>query len=146
MPKKYIGNLIHLIQAVINDPDNQNDIDDKFVACSSKKQLDELCGIFEKHKFQYTCTAMQQVLGIGIHYVKYDSKVANSGRLVFDHSRYIIDAYDDICTQVKEKYPKWNTSMVGIPMSDKEHKQSDPNPDQPTNVYHMTMSVMCMYN
>ena len=60
-------------------------VDDKFVACSGKEQLDELCDIFQMNKLKYTCEAMNQVLGIGVKYVKYDTQIANSGRLVLDH-------------------------------------------------------------
>ena len=106
-------------------------IDDKFVACSSEEQLNELLGIFKENKFKYTCEAMKQVLGVGVTYHKYDARTANSGRLVFDHSRFIMDSYDQITTQIREAYPKANTSPVGIPMSDQDHKAADPNPDQP---------------
>ena len=76
---------------------------------------------------------MKQVLGAGITYHKYDARTVNSGRLVFDHSRCIIDSYDQITLQVREAYPKANTPPVGIPMSDQECKAADPTPDQPSD-------------
>ena len=107
-------------------------VDDKFVACSGKEQLDELCGIFTANKFKYTCEAMNQVLGIGVNYVKYDTQIANSGRLVLDHDRYIRDAYDEVCIAMRDMYGTGiATSPVSIPMSDEDYKMSDPEPEQP---------------
>ena len=50
-------------------------IDDKFIACATLKLLEELKMVLSKASFKFTEEEMSKVLGMGMHYVKYEPGV-----------------------------------------------------------------------
>ena len=102
-------------------------IDDKFIACTSERELLEFKSILDKAKFKYTEEPMSQVLGMKISYTPYQPHVPDSGILTLDHSRFITDAYNAYKRHFNQKSP------ISVPMQLATHKlmTNDPDP-QPT--------------
>ena len=100
-------------------------VDDKFVAASSRAQVDELVHMLKQKGYDVKLEPMELALGIGIEYVRYDPGTPGSGTITLNHNTYIKDAYNEAC-----KHPLISasqTSPLNVPMSDGEYKL---NPEQ----------------
>ena len=103
-------------------------VDDKFVASSSREQVDELVNLLKSKGYDVKIEPMDLALGIGVKHVRYDPGVPGSGTITLNHNAYITDAYNEAC-----KHPllaKLQHSPLNIPMSDIEYKR-DPEYQEP---------------
>ena len=113
-------------------------IDDKFIACSSEKELREFRSILDKAEFKHTTEDMKQVLGMAVTYVKHDPSVSNSGSITFDHSHFITEAYNTFSPHFKQR------GAVSVPISPEVVKlpDMDPNPQFDKARYKLFRSII----
>ena len=88
-------------------------VDDKFVACTSTDQVDELVQVLHDGGLVANLESMSKVLGYGVKYVKYDPGIPGSGTIEIDHSQYIKDAYTEFAPHFQGK----DRSEKSIPMT-----------------------------
>jgi hypothetical protein len=68
-------------------------IDDKFIACRFPEDHKAVSRIFESAKWNFTLETMTMVLGVHIHYRRWDPTTGEPGSMELDHEQYIEDAY-----------------------------------------------------
>ena len=114
-------------------------IDDKFIACSGKSQVDELEKVLNDSAFKCTVESMSKALGVGIEYTPFDKGVPGSGKLVFDHSAYILDCYNE----AKQHFDPSKHSPLNIPMSESDSKSNvEPEPEFEKDRYKLFRSIL----
>ena len=99
-------------------------IDDKFIACTSERELNEFKGILDRAQFQYRVEHMQQVLGMKVTYTPHTSNDPNSGTITLDHSQFITAMYNEFKTHFDP--PK--RSVLSTPMTVKNDKRTSNTP------------------
>ena len=115
-------------------------IDDKFIACSGKKELDEFTSILSAANFKHTVEDMKQVLGMAVTYVKHDPSISNSGSITFDHSQYIRDAYKLFAPHFK--HVSADTASIPLPPEVAHKPDPDPNPVYDKARYKLFRSII----
>ena len=96
-------------------------VDDKFVAVSGLKQLEEFQQMLDMHNIKYTIEPMTQMLGMRVHYTRHDPLAGLSGKLVLDHDQYVIDAYNSV--RKHELIDQSRTSPLNIPLTEEIRKK-----------------------
>ena len=97
-------------------------IDDKFIACATVELLEELCQVLKVAKFVHTVEPMNKVLGMGLHYVKYEKGVPGSGSLSVEHDQFISESFNAV------KHHFAHQSARELPLSTKLGTCKDPHP------------------
>ena len=98
-------------------------VDDKFVAVSGLKQLEEFQQMLDMHNIKYTIEPMTQMLGMRVHYTRHDPLAGLSGKLVLDHDQYVIDAYNSV--RKHELIDQSRTSPLNIPLTEEIRKKME---------------------
>ena len=98
-------------------------IDDKFIACATVQLLEELKMVLSLANFKFTVEVMNKVLGMGLHYIKYEPGVPGSGTLSIEHDQYIKESFNEVKHHFAHQAPR------NIPLSAALEKQVDPHPE-----------------
>ena len=96
-------------------------VDDKFVAVSSERELEEFKQMLEAQSIAYTLEPMSSMLGMHISYTRHEPHSNRAGKLEIDHDQYVTDAYNEI-----KRHPmidQSKTSPLSLPLTDDKRKQ-----------------------
>ena len=99
-------------------------IDDKFIACTSERELNEFKGILDRANFKYRVEHMQQVLGMKVTYTPYTSHKPESGTITLDHSQFILSMYNEF----KKHFDPSRISVLATPMCLNNDKRTSHTP------------------
>ena len=102
-------------------------IDDKFIACKTVQDKEQLEEIFTQAKWKFTCTALNLCLGVGISYQIYNPSTTLGGTLTFSHEQYIADAWNKFSVHIPSNRRSGNSIPISKEMVEKTTK-AGPNP------------------
>ena len=101
-------------------------IDDAFLACAHPNLRDEVCSIFDKAKFKYTCEPMVKVLGMGVNYVRHNNREGVNEYVEISHDTYVTDSFNEL----KENFTHQSPRTLPLPVE--WSKQKEPQPSNNT--------------